>query len=449
MSQPQFSVVVPTRGRPETLRYTLRTCFQQQHADYEVVVCDNSDSPATRGVVDQFACDRLRYVRTPEILAMTDNWNLALSHTRGEFVIYIGDDDGLLPHALTQLAGLLARTSAKALSWESALYSWPTFVIPEEANVLVVPLTRDVETVESKPRLQDILTRRADLASLPNIYHGVVHREVIDRVRNATGRVFHGVCPDTVSSISFAHVAGSFVSTTVPFSVSGFSGASNHAGFRLMTNNHPSSVDTRILNGKAGHRLHPWVPDVHCSSIVLADSFLRAKANLFPDDDDLVLDRRLMATWHLSELPYSDPELRRQAIEKIRGSLKDSGELAAWFDSLDHASFPPVPPTMLPRGEPAFNGHSLALDATSFGVHDVAAAAKLCADLLRYPANDLPLDIPNFARIAHSLHLHVQDLDSRLTRMQADYARDVSLRNVPRRVLRKFIRMILPQARSA
>ena len=49
---PRFSIVIPTRDRADKLRLTLGTCLDQQFADYEVVVCDNSSSTATREVVD-------------------------------------------------------------------------------------------------------------------------------------------------------------------------------------------------------------------------------------------------------------------------------------------------------------------------------------------------------------------------------------------------------------
>src|SRR4051794_3113068 len=99
MSNPRFSVVVPTRERAATLRSCLRTCLAQDFDDYEVLVCDNFSSPATAEVVRELACPRLRYLRAPEPLAMANNWDLALSQTTGEYLVVLGDDDGLLPIA--------------------------------------------------------------------------------------------------------------------------------------------------------------------------------------------------------------------------------------------------------------------------------------------------------------------------------------------------------------
>src|SRR5213078_1360054 len=100
MIPPRFSVVIPTRERAQTLRYSLQTCLDQDFTDYEVVVCDNYSSPATREVVDSFTSPRVKYVRAPQPLAMSHNWELALAHASGEYVTVLGDDDGLLSHAL-------------------------------------------------------------------------------------------------------------------------------------------------------------------------------------------------------------------------------------------------------------------------------------------------------------------------------------------------------------
>src|SRR5262245_30208092 len=97
MTRPRFSVVIPTRERAGTLRHSLRTCLEQDFDDYEIVVCDNCSSTATRQVVDEADSPRVRYVRADRPLAMSANWELAVAAARGEYVTVLGDDDGLLP----------------------------------------------------------------------------------------------------------------------------------------------------------------------------------------------------------------------------------------------------------------------------------------------------------------------------------------------------------------
>src|SRR5262245_51577835 len=107
MTMPRFSIVIPTRNRENTLRHTLRTCLAQDFADFEIVVSDNDSPPAVREVVASFADSRIKYFRTPRLLAMSDSWEFALEHAAGEFVTVIGSDDGLLLHALTEIDRIL------------------------------------------------------------------------------------------------------------------------------------------------------------------------------------------------------------------------------------------------------------------------------------------------------------------------------------------------------
>ncbi len=62
MPFPRISIVIPTRDRPGTLGFALRTCLDQDFEDFEVVVSDNCSPPATREVVESFADRRIKYV---------------------------------------------------------------------------------------------------------------------------------------------------------------------------------------------------------------------------------------------------------------------------------------------------------------------------------------------------------------------------------------------------
>src|SRR5580698_9548912 len=100
MADLKFSVIIPTRERAASLRHSLSTCLDQNFDDYEVIVSDNFSSPSTREVVEAAGSSKVRYFRTPGPLAMSSNWEFGVSQAQGEYVIVIGDDDGLLPYSL-------------------------------------------------------------------------------------------------------------------------------------------------------------------------------------------------------------------------------------------------------------------------------------------------------------------------------------------------------------
>src|ERR1039458_10222772 len=96
-AKPLISVVIPTRERAQTLLFTLQTVLNQASRNFEVIVSDNFSQDPTRTVVQSFADARLRYFNTGRRLSMCDNWDFAFEHVCGEYTIFIGDDDAILP----------------------------------------------------------------------------------------------------------------------------------------------------------------------------------------------------------------------------------------------------------------------------------------------------------------------------------------------------------------
>lgn len=131
-----FSVVIPTKNRPETLKYTLKTCLEQDFTDYEIVVCDNAGDDRTKQVVSSFSSPKIVYHRSSTLLPMQDNWNLAYRLTKGNYIIYIGDDDGLMPFGLSVLSKIFQNTEIKAATWDCGLYTWPHAALGKDANYL-------------------------------------------------------------------------------------------------------------------------------------------------------------------------------------------------------------------------------------------------------------------------------------------------------------------------
>ncbi|MCI0700644.1 MAG: hypothetical protein L0241_06145, partial [Planctomycetia bacterium] len=73
------------------------------------------------------------------------------------------------------------------------------------------------------------------------------------------------------------------------------------------------------------------------------------------------------------------------ALEAIRASLADVPDVQHWFDEeLAHSPYsPPDPPRLRPT-RLGFDDEFLYLDASAFGVRDVAGASELCERLLNY-----------------------------------------------------------------
>src|SRR5258708_4157717 len=121
----RFSVAVPTLRRADTLEHTLATLLSQDYDDMEIVIQNNGNDPATRELVESTHDARVRHFSSDDVLPMTENWEHAANHCSGAYVMFVGDDDGLLPAACEIAGNVLENDPNEILSWEPLVYFWP------------------------------------------------------------------------------------------------------------------------------------------------------------------------------------------------------------------------------------------------------------------------------------------------------------------------------------
>jgi hypothetical protein len=92
---PFFSVVIPTRNRANLVPTAVQSVLEQDCADFELLISDNSDperSAETRSVLAGALADpRVRYLRPPRTLSMVDHWEWVVRQASGEFTGVLTD----------------------------------------------------------------------------------------------------------------------------------------------------------------------------------------------------------------------------------------------------------------------------------------------------------------------------------------------------------------------
>lgn len=122
----KFSVLIPTRNRLPYLRQAVETVRRQDYDDWELIVSDNCSEEDIGGYVRSLNDDRIKYHRADRFLPVTDNWNNALDKSTGDYVIMLGDDDGLLRGYFRAAARLADAYQNPDVIYTSAyLYSYP------------------------------------------------------------------------------------------------------------------------------------------------------------------------------------------------------------------------------------------------------------------------------------------------------------------------------------
>lgn len=111
MTAPHVTIGIPTYNRERLLREAVRSALNQDHPAVEVVVSDNGSTDGTEAFCREQALQdpRFRYIRQEQNVGATANFRAALAAARGEFFMWLTDDDLLSPNYVSECVAVLER----------------------------------------------------------------------------------------------------------------------------------------------------------------------------------------------------------------------------------------------------------------------------------------------------------------------------------------------------
>jgi hypothetical protein len=274
-----FTVIVPTRERCDTLAHALRTCVAQDYENLDIIVSDNCSQDRTREVVASCRDPRIRYLNTGRRVSMSDNYEFALAQVRPEgYVMLLGDDDGLLPHAIRDINDAIVRTGTAVFRWEVFNYAWP-FPGGGGGNTLAIPSLRSGLAVrDAASTIRRVVSFKDPYRLLPCMYiRSAVDYRIIAQIKEATGRFYHSMTPDVYSGFVIAEKAGRFVDSERPYSVGG---NSHHSTGSSTLTDARVGVAARKYLSEDNLPFHPEMVFCLCEPAFVAECFLQARDHL-------------------------------------------------------------------------------------------------------------------------------------------------------------------------
>ncbi len=207
----KISIVIATRNCPETLRYTLLTCLEQEDfEDYEIVLSDNGDpgddtifllaEELNQKTIAEGKKPKIKYYHTPGPLSLPKSFEFAYLHAKGEFIFGLGSDDGIMPDGLKTLAEYLEDyPNDDVIAWNRNTYFWSNFM-PSKKDLIgftSLDFTNKVERFSARELLQLAVLRKVDLYTLPMCYiNSGMRRSYIKKIIQSTGTFIGGIGQD-------------------------------------------------------------------------------------------------------------------------------------------------------------------------------------------------------------------------------------------------------------
>ena len=93
------SIIINTRNGHQTINRAIRSALDQSFNNIEIIVYDNASNPPINSVIEVVS-DKLEIVRCNEVLNLGEARNRAFSASSGEYIVFLDDDDIMLPNKI-------------------------------------------------------------------------------------------------------------------------------------------------------------------------------------------------------------------------------------------------------------------------------------------------------------------------------------------------------------
>lgn len=281
MSQPLLSIVVPTKDRYKYLIHLIQLIDSFNTNDIELVIQDNTnDNDLILSYLNNHYCEFVKYFHTKELISVSENSTKAILNSSGEYVCFLGDDDGVLS-SIVDVVRHMKDNSIDYLISLPTIYNWPDFYDPSIFNLTssISYLKGSKEYIKINPAKQlkkSLLNGFDGLYQMPRVYQGVVSRCFLEKIREKTNTFFPGPSPDMANSVALSTLNGNFFLYDSPLFISGQC-RSFGGGERLIATNKLKRIyEVQFLPINITDTWSKYIPTYWCADTIWPQSAIEA-----------------------------------------------------------------------------------------------------------------------------------------------------------------------------
>jgi glycosyltransferase involved in cell wall biosynthesis len=183
-TDPGVSIGLPVYNGENYLKESLDSLLNQTYTGFEIIICDNASTDATKDICLEYAShdSRIKYYRNRYNIGAAANFNATFNLSRGEYFKWAAHDDFCSPDFLKKCVNILDRNESVVLAYSKVMI----------VNELSKPIYAYIEKLPTDSH--DVEIRFGALLGAHPCYmvFGLIRRNALIRTRQIMGAYNHG-----------------------------------------------------------------------------------------------------------------------------------------------------------------------------------------------------------------------------------------------------------------
>lgn len=187
---PKYTIIIPVYNGMPYLKACIESVLNSEFANFELIVSNDHSIDGGDGYLSNIKDPRIKYIKPINRLSMTEHWEWALSKSSGEWIMFLGQDDGVQSYFF-ELAELLTEQAKnlnlKIINSRRAYYFWPGCEF-KYGDIRVSYSAQNKMSVKSCFYSSIKALAGMSYHELPQMYtNSMFHRDLIERAKFLQG----------------------------------------------------------------------------------------------------------------------------------------------------------------------------------------------------------------------------------------------------------------------
>lgn len=125
---PKYSVILPIYNCAPYVEAAICSVLDQDYADYELIISNNQSTDDAELILEKYKHNsKIKIFTTNNLLTLPEHFDWAQSHATGEWQIFLGGDDALMPYFFEladKLTAIAKKEGLRTITSKRAYFFW-------------------------------------------------------------------------------------------------------------------------------------------------------------------------------------------------------------------------------------------------------------------------------------------------------------------------------------